>query len=308
MMNKCYRLVWNRAKDAWVAAAEIVKGRGGRPAVSVGSVPSGGDGRPEGAGSAFGTGVGRLRAHGPSFFMALEPRFMFDAAGAATAAAADKPHADSAQPDKSAEQAGPHGHERSGGLSGWTPHNGRDHDTSDLMNALAQVRTLGDRTGHDRDRQAATGVLFVDPRVDDVQSLVAGVKPGIEVVFLDPRQDGITQISSYLQSHKDISSIYIFSHGSSGSITIGTANLDSTTIAERSAEISAWSASLTANADILLYGCDVAAGSQGSGFIGQLARTTGADVAASTDATGAVARGETGCWKRPPGPSRPGRP
>jgi len=30
-MNKTYRLIWSRAKDAWVIAAEIVKGKGGPP-------------------------------------------------------------------------------------------------------------------------------------------------------------------------------------------------------------------------------------------------------------------------------------
>ena len=34
-MNKAYRLIWSRAKDAWVVAAEIVKGNGGPPPVTM---------------------------------------------------------------------------------------------------------------------------------------------------------------------------------------------------------------------------------------------------------------------------------
>src|ERR1035437_5473328 len=34
-MNKAYRLIWSRAKDAWVVAAEIVKGNGGPPPITV---------------------------------------------------------------------------------------------------------------------------------------------------------------------------------------------------------------------------------------------------------------------------------
>ena len=41
------------------------------------------------------------------------------------------------------------------------------------------------------------------------------------------------------------------------------------------------------DADILIYGCDVAAGSTGRAFIDLLAQLTEADVAASTDTTGA---------------------
>lgn len=37
-MNKAYRLIWNRAKDAWVIAAEIVKGNGGPPPITISAV------------------------------------------------------------------------------------------------------------------------------------------------------------------------------------------------------------------------------------------------------------------------------
>jgi hypothetical protein len=47
--------------------------------------------------------------------------------------------------------------------------------------------------------------------------------------------------------------------------------------------------------DILLYGCEVAATADGQRFIGALANYTGADVAASTDATGSAALG--GNWQ-----------
>ncbi len=307
-MNQAYRLIWNAAKDVWIVAAEKVKGKGRCPAgtvkapgVSVGTsglrnsdsyavedFPDSGDIK-----------ASLLRANGrslpfSSLMMALEPRFMFDAAGAATAAVvvADRHHADAALPDKSAEQA-KHHHDQFSDYSGRALDNGRGDSHFDVLNALAHHRVPGDRTGQEQDRQGSS-VLFVDPRVQDIQALIAGVKPGIEVVFLDAQKDGVSQISSYLQSHTNVSSIYIFSHGSAGSIEIGTTNLDTVTITDRSAEISAWSSSLTKNADILLYGCDVAAGSTGSAFIGQLARTTGADVAASTDATGAASKG--GNW------------
>src|SRR5690606_32604238 len=51
---------------------------------------------------------------------------------------------------------------------------------------------------------------------------------------------------------------------------------------------------LTEDGDILLYGCDIGAGSGGEAFVQALALATGADVAASANATGAAARG--GDW------------
>jgi len=280
-MNKAYRLVWSVAKNLWVVAAELVSGNGGPPPVEAARRAA--FDKPEPATRSL-----PLSA----FIMALEPRFMFDAAGAATAVVVDRSHADVSTPDRSADQANHH-HGLFGDTSGRAPDAGKHYGSSAVLDALAHHRVQSDRVGQERDQQPS-GVLFVDSRVDDIQSLIAGVKPGIEIVFLDAQKDGVSQISSYLQNHTYISSIYIFSHGSTGSIAIGTTILDAATITDRSAEIGAWSASLTTNADILLYGCDVAAGSVGSTFIGSLALVTGADVAASIDPTGAVAKG--GNW------------
>ena len=60
-------------------------------------------------------------------------------------------------------------------------------------------------------------------------------------------------------------------------------------------DISRWANSLTADADILLYGCDVASSEGGEGFLHSLSALTGADVAASTDTTGSTSLG--GDWE-----------
>ena len=44
---------------------------------------------------------------------------------------------------------------------------------------------------------------------------------------------------------------------------------------------------LTEDGDILLYGCNIAAGEEGEAFIEELAELTAADIAASDDITGA---------------------
>ena len=53
-------------------------------------------------------------------------------------------------------------------------------------------------------------------------------------------------------------------------------------------------AALSNNADILIYGCDVAAGEAGQAFVNALASATGSDIAASTDTTGSADLG--GDW------------
>ncbi|MEH2263255.1 DUF4347 domain-containing protein [Nostoc sp.] len=53
----------------------------------------------------------------------------------------------------------------------------------------------------------STRIVFIDPQVEDYQSLVLGVLPDTSVVVLDANQDGIKQISQVLvpgQTHLNI--------------------------------------------------------------------------------------------------------
>ena len=59
-------------------------------------------------------------------------------------------------------------------------------------------------------------------------------------------------------------------------------------------QLSSWNAALRPGGDILLYGCDIGAGDDGTAFIDRLAELTGANVAASTDDTGGLQLG--GNW------------
>ncbi len=88
--------------------------------------------------------------------------------------------------------------------------------------------------------------------------------------------------------------MHVLSHGSDGVLQLGRTQLDAATLLQRAGEVAGWGASLSADADLLLYGCDLAAGDSGRQLVRDLAALSGADVAASTDLTGAAARG--GDW------------
>ncbi|MFM7426031.1 MAG: DUF4347 domain-containing protein [Elainella sp.] len=135
-------------------------------------------------------------------------------------------------------------------------------------------------------------IAFVDAGVSDPASLIANLAPGTEVYQLSAAQSGLDQITQILAGRTGISGIHIISHGSDGQLQLG-----DTTVSDLSAyddDLQLWSASLTDDADILLYGCDLAADVKGKSFVTQLSQATGADVAASTDLTGSSAQG--GDW------------
>ncbi len=132
--------------------------------------------------------------------------------------------------------------------------------------------------------------LFVfDPSVSDYQTLLTDLPADSDWVVLDPNRDGVIQVRDILANYTDLDSLQIISHGSTGAIYLGNSVLNSANIQSYTAALADIGASFTTDGDILIYGCDVAKGEAGQQFINSLAQLTGADVAASDNATGATA-------------------
>ncbi|MEO1148653.1 MAG: DUF4347 domain-containing protein, partial [Cyanobacteria bacterium J06638_22] len=137
-------------------------------------------------------------------------------------------------------------------------------------------------------------IVFIDSTIENYSILRESFQGHAEVVVLDATQDGVAQISQALAQRQQVSSVQILSHGSNGVLQLGSTTLTANNLEDYSEALEGWSESLTEDADILLYGCNVAADAVGQSFVQQLGDLTGADVAASTDLTGAAAKG--GDW------------
>ncbi|WNZ24958.1 DUF4347 domain-containing protein [Leptolyngbya sp. NK1-12] len=129
-----------------------------------------------------------------------------------------------------------------------------------------------------------TEIAFVDAGVSNASSLMSQFQAGTEVHLLDASQDAIAQITQVLANRTDVSAVHLVSHGRNGALQLGGDTISD--LSEYTAELKLWSNSLTTDADILLYGCQVAADAKGVAFVNSLAQLTGADVAASDDLTG----------------------
>jgi predicted outer membrane repeat protein len=145
----------------------------------------------------------------------------------------------------------------------------------------------------DLDASKSHKIVFIDTSVTNYQNLIAGIKPGTEVVILDPEQDGVAQITDYLRKNK-YSSVHIVSHGSDGSLQLGGTWLNAENLDTYANALQEWRSGLTEDGDILLYGCDVAQDDYGKAFVQKLSQLTGADIAASDDLTGSAQLG--GDW------------
>ncbi|MEN9905673.1 MAG: hypothetical protein RLZZ555_2238, partial [Pseudomonadota bacterium] len=145
-----------------------------------------------------------------------------------------------------------------------------------------------------QDAVTAQPFVFVLDNVEDWQALAAGIPAGAEFHLLSSSGNALAQMATLLGGHSGLAAIHLISHGSAGSLNLGTTTLDSTTLPRHAGELAAIGAALGVDGDLLLYGCDVAAGDAGASFIQALAQATGADVAASTDPTGSAELG--GDW------------
>jgi len=134
-------------------------------------------------------------------------------------------------------------------------------------------------------------LVFIDSRVADYQRLANSLAGVSEVHVLDSASEGLRQIAAHLLGRTDIDAVHVISHGSAGALYLGSTRLDSGSLPAYGSQLASIGSSLTAPGDLLLYGCDIAQGDAGQAFIQQLARITGADVAASTDLSGSTALG-----------------
>ncbi|MDB9451743.1 DUF4347 domain-containing protein [Dolichospermum circinale] len=138
--------------------------------------------------------------------------------------------------------------------------------------------------------QTATTVVFIDASVSDYQTLQTGVIAGVETVILAPNQNGIEEITEFLQQHPQFTTIHILSHGAPGCLYLGNGQLNLTNIHDYTQQLQHWQ-----RQNILLYGCNVAAGDAGAEFIHKLHQITNATISASTTKTGNAALG--GNWQ-----------
>ncbi|MEG5100896.1 DUF4347 domain-containing protein, partial [Microcoleus sp. AT13-A5] len=142
---------------------------------------------------------------------------------------------------------------------------------------------------------AKKSLVIVDPRVENYQQLIGGIKAGTEVFVLNPTREAIEQITEILGQRSSITSLHIVSHGREAAVEIGRAELNIDNLETYSNQLQQWGKGLNESGSILLYGCNIAAGESGIKFIQKLSEITGANIAASNNLTGSAALG--GNWE-----------
>ncbi|MFO1257960.1 MAG: DUF4347 domain-containing protein [Gammaproteobacteria bacterium] len=219
-----------------------------------------------------------LQRKRPGLF-ALEARLMFDGAAVdAAAVAADQPAPVPSAADVDASSEATNAIETAQSFS-----------EQPSPATVAELLVPGANLQGDRRE-----IAFIDSSVYKWQSLLSGMPSGVEVALIDGRGDGLKQMANYLRDRTDIDAIHWLVHGQAGVAILGNTYLDSKTVSTRQTDLQTIGSALTQQGDFLFYACDFAAGETGLQLLGEIATISGADVAASRDATGAAAYG--GNW------------
>ncbi|MEG3894105.1 MULTISPECIES: DUF4347 domain-containing protein [unclassified Microcoleus] len=83
-------------------------------------------------------------------------------------------------------------------------------------------------------------LAVIDSRVEDYSTLAASLKPGTQIIVLNPETDGIAQIAAALKNRTDIKAVHIISHGEPGSLLLGSTKLNSDNLDSYQKSLKQW--------------------------------------------------------------------
>jgi predicted O-linked N-acetylglucosamine transferase (SPINDLY family) len=141
----------------------------------------------------------------------------------------------------------------------------------------------------------AREIVFVDPGVSDIATLLGHLRPEVEAILLDPVRRAARQMATALAEEHDLAAIHVIAHGAPGRVDFIAGEWSAVTLADNAEDFAAIGTALAAHGDLRLWSCQTAAGPAGAAFVTGLAQAVGADIAAATGLIGAAALG--GTWR-----------
>ncbi|MCS3458284.1 VCBS domain-containing protein [Aeromonas sp. BIGb0445] len=165
-----------------------------------------------------------------------------------------------------------------------------DHQSQDNQDASQTAPDHAEPNQSGQPRQ----LLVVDARIEQASELTKHLGSNVSLLVIDSNTDALSAIGAKLAELGQVDAIQILSHGAAGQFTLGDRTLTADSLTSVSQQLQGWQSHLSDDADIQLYGCRVGAGDAGQALVSALAKWTGADVAASSDDTGAREKG--GDW------------
>ncbi len=139
----------------------------------------------------------------------------------------------------------------------------------------------------------AREVLLADASVEQLDVLMAGLRPGVEVQLITPQDDALHAMAQVL-SDPSLDTLHVLGHGAPGEVILGGQTLNTSALPHLAAQlnVNAFSDSHL-QPQICLWSCRTGAAQAGETFMNALANTTQATVFATEQLVGNAAKGGT---------------
>jgi hypothetical protein len=154
-----------------------------------------------------------------------------------------------------------------------------------LADALASESLAG---------EGPSQLVIIDESVIGWRDLVDQLGEGYQIEFIRAGEDGVSQLADILSRYSNLQALHLISHASDGALRLGNTSLTRADLTLYQEAFATIRGAFAEGADWFIYGCELAASSEGRALVDALAELAGVDVAASDDVTGAAALG--GNW------------
>jgi len=106
-------------------------------------------------------------------------------------------------------------------------------------------------------------VLFVDRAVDDLDTILNGLRPEVEVVVLDGDRRAARQMAQVLEHRRDLDAIHLIAHGAPGRVSFQSGDWTIDSLGRDAADMAVIGRALREGGDLRLWSCETARGAVG---------------------------------------------
>src|SRR5271165_1375751 len=124
-------------------------------------------------------------------------------------------------------------------------------------------------------------ILFVDPSVSDIATILGGLRPEVEAIVLDSSRPAARQIAEALCGRRGLDAVHIIAHGSPGRVRFAKGEWSAEALEDSGDDFGCIGASLRTEGRVRLWTCHTGVGAAGGAFIASLAQKVGAQVDAA---------------------------
>lgn len=145
-----------------------------------------------------------------------------------------------------------------------------------------------------QDFAMASELVFVDPIVSDLGTILRNLRPEVEAIVLDAQRPAARQMALALEGRDDLDAVHIIAHGAPGRVSFAAGEWSAQTLDDDALDLAAIGRALGAGGELLLWSCNAGAGAAGTNFVEALSGAAGVPVAAADDLVGSPVLG--GRW------------